>query len=105
MFAGLAKISGACPAYGIEETTYALQTAGAKFLMTTPDSMYVAKQNTEAVGLPKENIFSSKPSNWIHNHPRPDAHGENNLQRSRPNGRIQDLFQKQKKKKRHIRLL
>jgi long-subunit acyl-CoA synthetase (AMP-forming) len=67
MFAGLAMISGVCPAYSIEEMTYALQTADAKFLMTTPDSMYVAKQNTGAAGLPKENIvlLKGKVSGYI----------------------------------------
>jgi hypothetical protein len=47
------------------------------------------RQNTKAVGLPKENLFSTKPSNWIHNYPRPDAHGENNLQFIQSNTLIQ----------------
>ncbi|OAG03502.1 4-coumarate-CoA ligase 2 [Paraphaeosphaeria sporulosa] len=60
MFAGLragAKISGASPAYNIEEMAFALKTADAKFLMTTPGSMEVASKSAEAAGLPKSNIF------------------------------------------------
>ncbi|KAF2196067.1 4-coumarate-CoA ligase 2 [Delitschia confertaspora ATCC 74209] len=60
MFAGLrvgAKISGASPAYNVEEMTFALKTADAKFLMTTPSSMGVAKAAAEAAGLPLKNVF------------------------------------------------
>jgi 4-coumarate--CoA ligase len=60
MFAGLragAKISGASPAYNIEEMTYALKTADAKFLMTTPGSMDIAAASAKAAGLPQSNIF------------------------------------------------
>lgn len=60
MFAGLrvgAKISGASPAYNAEEMTFALKTADAKFLMTTPGSMEIASQSAEAAGLPKSNVF------------------------------------------------
>lgn len=60
MFAGLragARISGASPAYNVEEMTFALKTANAKFLMTTPGSMEVASQSAEAAGLPKSNVF------------------------------------------------
>ena len=60
MFAGLrvgARISGASPAYNVEEMTFALKTANAKFLMTTPGSMDVASQSAEAAGLPKSNVF------------------------------------------------
>ncbi|KAF2739472.1 acetyl-CoA synthetase-like protein [Polyplosphaeria fusca] len=60
MFAGLragAKISGASPAYNIEEMTFALKTAEAKFLMTTPNSMEVASASAKAAGLPQENVF------------------------------------------------
>lgn len=60
MFAGLrvgAKISGASPAYNVEEMTFALKTADAKFLMTTPGSMEVASKSAEAAGLPKSNVF------------------------------------------------
>lgn len=60
MYAGLrvgAKISGASPAYNTEEMTFALKTADAKFLMTTPGSMEVAAASAAAAGLPKENVF------------------------------------------------
>ncbi|KAF2445352.1 4-coumarate-CoA ligase 2 [Karstenula rhodostoma CBS 690.94] len=60
MFAGLragAKISGASPAYNVEEMAFALKTADAKFLMTTPGSMEVASKSAEAAGLPKSNVF------------------------------------------------
>ena len=60
MFAGLragARISGASPAYNVEEMTFALKTANAKFLMTTPGSMEVASKSAEAAGLPKGNVF------------------------------------------------
>jgi 4-coumarate--CoA ligase len=60
MFAGLrggAKISGASPAYNVEEMTYALKTADAKFLMTTPGSMDIAAASAKAAGLPQSNIF------------------------------------------------
>lgn len=33
------KISGASPAYNVEEMTYALKKAEARFLMTHPESM------------------------------------------------------------------
>jgi 4-coumarate--CoA ligase len=60
MYAGLrvgARISGASPAYNVEEMTFALKTADAKFLMTTPGSMEVASKSAEAAGLPKSNVF------------------------------------------------
>ncbi|KAF9733243.1 hypothetical protein PMIN06_009443 [Paraphaeosphaeria minitans] len=60
MFAGLragAKISGASPAYNVEEMAFALKRADAKILMTTPGSMEVAIKSAEAAGLPKSNIF------------------------------------------------
>lgn len=60
MFAGLrvgAKISGASPAYNAEEMAFALKTADAKFLMTTPASMQVAEESAKAAGLPKSNII------------------------------------------------
>ncbi|KAF1979771.1 acetyl-CoA synthetase-like protein [Bimuria novae-zelandiae CBS 107.79] len=60
MFAGLrvgARISGASPAYNVEEMTFALKTADAKFLMTTPSSMEVTSKSAEAAGLPKSNVF------------------------------------------------
>ncbi|KAF2656009.1 4-coumarate-CoA ligase 2 [Lophiostoma macrostomum CBS 122681] len=60
MFAGLragARISGASPAYNIEEMTFALKTADAKFLLTTPGSIEVASASAKAAGLPQENVF------------------------------------------------
>jgi acyl-CoA synthetase (AMP-forming)/AMP-acid ligase II len=60
VFAGLrvgAKISGASPAYNVEEMTFALKTADAKFLMTTPASMEIAAASAKAAGLPQSNVF------------------------------------------------
>jgi len=51
------KVSGASPAYNVEEMTYALKTADAKFLMTHPNSMEVAVQAAKNAGIPKENLF------------------------------------------------
>lgn len=50
-------VSGASPAYNIEEMTYALKTAGAKFLMTLPSSMEVAAAAAKNSGIPKERVF------------------------------------------------
>ena len=50
-------ISGASPAYNVEEMTYALKTGRAKFLMTVPGSMHVAIAAAKAAGLKKEHIF------------------------------------------------
>lgn len=50
-------VSGASPAYNVEEMTYALKTAKAKFLMTVPGSMDVAAKAAEAAGIPKSNVF------------------------------------------------
>ena len=50
-------VSGASPAYNVEEMTYALKTADAKFLMTHPNSMEVATAAAKNVGIPKENLF------------------------------------------------
>ena len=51
------KVSGASPAYNVEEMTYALKTADAKFLMTHPNSMDVAVQAAKNAGIPKKNLF------------------------------------------------
>jgi 4-coumarate--CoA ligase len=51
------KVSGASPAYNVEEMTYALQKADAKFLMTHPNSMEVAVQAAKNAGIPKERLF------------------------------------------------
>ncbi|KAL2865060.1 acyl--CoA ligase [Aspergillus lucknowensis] len=50
-------VSGASPAYNIEEMTYALRTARAKFLMTVPSSMDVAIPAAKGAGIPPERIF------------------------------------------------
>lgn len=50
-------VSGASPAYNIEEMTYALKTADAKFLMTLPSSMKVAAAAAKNAGIPKERVF------------------------------------------------
>ena len=50
-------ISGASPAYNVEEMTYALRTADAKFLMTMPTSMKVAAAAAKNSGIPKERVF------------------------------------------------
>ncbi|KAL2042310.1 hypothetical protein N7G274_004799 [Stereocaulon virgatum] len=50
-------VSGASPAYNIEEMTYALRKAGAKYLMTVPTSMNVAAAAAKNAGIPKERVF------------------------------------------------
>ncbi|KAL4787029.1 hypothetical protein BJX76DRAFT_51935 [Aspergillus varians] len=50
-------ISGASPAYNVEEMTYALKTAKAKFLMTVPASMDVAIPAAKNAGIPPHRIF------------------------------------------------
>ena len=50
-------VSGASPAYNVEEMTYALKTANAKFLMTIPSSMNVAAAAAKNAGIPKERVF------------------------------------------------
>lgn len=50
-------ISGASPAYNVEEMTYALQKSRAMYLMTHPNSMRVALQAAKKAGIPKERIF------------------------------------------------
>ncbi|KAL8851949.1 MAG: hypothetical protein Q9221_003160 [Calogaya cf. arnoldii] len=50
-------MSGASPAYNVEEMTYALKTANAKFLMTIPSSMDVAVAAARKAGIPKDQIF------------------------------------------------
>ena len=50
-------ISGASPAYNVEEMTYALKTAGAKFLFTSPSSIDVAEEAAKNAGVPKSNMF------------------------------------------------
>ena len=50
-------VSGASPAYNIEEMTYALSKAGAKFLMTVPAAIDVAGPAAKNAGIPKNRIF------------------------------------------------
>ena len=50
-------VSGASPAYGVEEMGYALRTSGARFVMTHPERLDVAVEACEAVGFGKERIF------------------------------------------------
>ncbi|KAI1818631.1 acetyl-CoA synthetase-like protein [Poronia punctata] len=50
-------VSGASPAYNVEEMTHALRTASAKFIATHPTSIEIAAKAASNVGIPKENIF------------------------------------------------
>ena len=50
-------VSGASPAYNVEEMAYALKTASAKFLATSPTSMGVASKAAAQAGISKEHIF------------------------------------------------
>lgn len=50
-------VSGASPAYNVEEMTYALKKANAKFLMTVPSSMNVAAAAAKNAGISKERVF------------------------------------------------
>lgn len=50
-------VSGASPAYSVEEMTYALRVANAKFIATHPTSIDIAAQAARNVGIPEEHIF------------------------------------------------
>ncbi|KAJ5698036.1 hypothetical protein N7462_000041 [Penicillium macrosclerotiorum] len=50
-------ISGASPAYNVEEMTYALKTAQAKVLMTAPSSLSVAVPAARNAGIPQDRII------------------------------------------------
>lgn len=50
-------VSGASPAYNVEEMTYALRTARAKFIATHPASIDIAAEAARNVGIPKAHIF------------------------------------------------
>ncbi|KAI1825853.1 acetyl-CoA synthetase-like protein [Xylaria intraflava] len=50
-------VSGASPAYNVDEMTYALRTANAKFIATHPTSIDIAAQAAKNVGIPKKHIF------------------------------------------------
>lgn len=50
-------VSGASPAYNVEEMTSALKTAKAKFLITNATSMDVALEAAREAGVPKEHVI------------------------------------------------
>lgn len=50
-------ISGASPAYNVEEMTTALKVANAKFLLTVPSGIEVAEASAQKSGIPKKNII------------------------------------------------
>lgn len=50
-------ISGASPAYNIEEMTFALRTAQAKVLMTAPSALSVAIPAAKNAGIPQDRII------------------------------------------------
>ena len=51
------KVCGASPAYNIEEMSFALKTADAKFLFTVPDSIDVAAAAAKNAGIPLGHVF------------------------------------------------
>lgn len=60
MFATLragGKVSGASPAYNVEEMSYALKVADAKFLFTVPGSSDIALEAAKEAGIPRERVF------------------------------------------------
>ncbi|KIV94846.1 hypothetical protein PV10_02572 [Exophiala mesophila] len=50
-------VSGASPAYNVEEMSYALKTAEAKFLFTVPSSMEIAAAAAKNAGIPLDHVF------------------------------------------------
>ena len=50
-------MNGASPAYNVEEMSYALKTAGTRFLVTLPSSVDAAVAACATVGIPKHHIF------------------------------------------------
>lgn len=50
-------MNGASPAYNVEEMTHALRTAKTKYLVTVPDSLKVALEACQNVGVPRSHIF------------------------------------------------
>lgn len=50
-------MAGASPASNVEEMSYALAKAKAKYLMTTQSSLKVAVSAAKVAGLPRERIF------------------------------------------------
>jgi 4-coumarate--CoA ligase len=53
-------VSGASPAYNVEEMTYALRTAKAKFIATHPTSINITLEAAKNAGIPKKHIFILK---------------------------------------------
>ncbi|KAI0412433.1 acetyl-CoA synthetase-like protein [Xylaria grammica] len=50
-------VSGASPAYNVEEMTYALRTANAKFIATHQASIDIAAEAARNAGIPQKHIF------------------------------------------------
>ncbi|KAK8049610.1 4-coumarate-CoA ligase 2 [Apiospora phragmitis] len=50
-------VSGASPAYNVEEMAYALKAANSKYLATHPTSIRVAEQAARIAGIPRSHIF------------------------------------------------
>ena len=50
-------VSGASPAYNVEEMTFALIKSEAKFLMTVPSSMKIAASAAKNAGIPQDRVF------------------------------------------------
>lgn len=50
-------VSGASPAYTVDEMAYALKTADAKFIFTLPGCVKVALEAAQRVGIGKEKVF------------------------------------------------
>lgn len=51
------KVSGASPAYTVQEMAYALKVADSKFLFTVPGSSEVALAAANEAGIPRERVF------------------------------------------------
>ena len=50
-------VSGASPAYNVEEMTYALKTGRAKFLFTVESCMGIAAEAAEKAGISRDRVF------------------------------------------------
>ncbi len=51
------RFNGASPAYNVEEMTFALKTAGTKFVIALPSSLDAATAACDNVGIPRRQIF------------------------------------------------
>lgn len=51
------RVSGASPAYTVDEMTYALKMGQTKLFMTTPDNLEVALQAADNAGVPRSRII------------------------------------------------